>query len=99
MIGKLLNGLMSFIISLISTLLSPIDTLISQNMPVLDNALTHINSFFDYIIDIIGYVIDASCLTDVAIGLVVSYYVFSITSTLIAFAIKIGVKWYNALKL
>lgn len=99
MIGKILNGLMSFVISMVTTLLSPIDNFITLNLPGLDTALGHINSFIDYIISIIGYVIDASMLTDVALGMIVAYYTFALTATLFMSVIKLTIRWYNALKL
>lgn len=99
MIGKIINGIMGFIISMVSILLSPIDSFISSNLPGLDSALGHINTFIDYIISIIGYVIDASMLTDVALGMVVLYYTFAIAATLFTSVVKLTIRWYNALKL
>lgn len=98
MIGKILSGILSFIISLVNIVLTPLDLLITHNLPSLNASLTAINALIDYIINIIGYVVNASCLSDVAIAMIVAYYTFSITATFSASVVKLALKWYNAIK-
>lgn len=98
MIGKLLKGLIDFVISLVGIILLPIDSLISNAFPSLSNAIQSINDLINYIIGVIGYAIDASGLSDIAIFMVVAYYSFSITCTLSASALKLALKWYEKLK-
>ena len=76
MIGKLLSGLFGLVIKLVTILLAPIDYLIESSLPDLSSALNYISSFFSFINSVIGYAVDASGLTDISIGLIVSYYVF-----------------------
>lgn len=97
MIGKILNGVLQFVINTVTLLLTPIDNLITTNFPSLDNALSSINSFINYIISVIGYAIDASCLTDVVLLLVVGYYSFTIVLSVSTYVIKLILKWYKAL--
>lgn len=97
MIGKLLNGVFKLVISLVTTLLAPIDTLIENSIPALSDGLNAVNSVIDFVVNSIGYVIDASGLTDVAILLIVGYWTFAITATLTISVIKLAIKWYQAL--
>lgn len=98
MIGKILSAIFELVIGLVNLLLSPIDSLITSNMPVLSNALDSINAVFDYIISVIGFAINASGLSDVAISLIVAYYVFVIGGTFSVSVVKLALRWYNALK-
>lgn len=98
MIGKILSGIFSLIISLVNVLLAPIDALISSALPDLSNALDSISSFFQFINTVIGYAIDASGLSDISIGLIVSYYVFVIGGTFSISVVKLALKWYEKLK-
>ena len=98
MIGKLLSGLFDLIIGLVNVLLAPIDLAISSLLPDLSNALNSIASFFDYLITIVGYAVDASGLTDVSMSLIVSYWVFVLSGSLSINLFKSAIKWYNALK-
>lgn len=97
MIGKILSGLMNFVIGIVNILLLPIDALLST-IPGVSDALSAINSLIDYIITIIGYAINASGLSDIAIFFIVAYYTFSITATLSASVLKLALKWYEKLK-
>lgn len=97
MINALLQGLFNFLISLIETVLTPIDTLIQQNIPDLSNALDSFNSLLTYIINFIGFVVDASGLSSIALGLIVAYMSFALTVPLIVWVIKVLVKWWHAL--
>lgn len=97
MIGKILSGIIGFVITLISYILGPIDALIADNIPVLNDFITSINGVINYCISCIGYVIDASGLTTEALLLIVAYYTFTITATFSASFVKLAIKWYKAL--
>lgn len=97
MIGKLLNGLLKFVISGITIILSPLDNYILNNLPSLNDALTAINSMINYVINFIGYVVDLSGLTSVALLLIIGYYTFAIGGTLLASGVKLVIKWYKAI--
>lgn len=98
MIGKILSGIFNLIISLVNVLLAPIDTLITSSLPSVSNALQAFNNLIDYIINIIGYCVNASCLSDIAIGLVVAYWSFVILGTFSVSVVKLALKWYDTLK-
>lgn len=98
MIGKLLSGLFDLIISLVDLLLLPIDTAITALLPDLSVALNKVAGLFDYINTIVGYAVDASGLSDISMGLIVSYWVFVLTGSLSINLFKSAIRWYNALK-
>lgn len=81
-----------------NVLLTPIDALISSGLPSIANGLNAFNSLIDYIITIIGYVVDASGLSDISIALIVGYWTFVIGTTLYLSVVKLALKWYNAIK-
>lgn len=97
MIGSILNGLITFIFNLIGIFLTPIDNFISQHLPVVSTALGYIDTLLTYILGFIGYCIDASGLHPVAIGLVVAYLTFAVTSTFAMFVVKLLLKWWHYL--
>lgn len=98
MIGKLFSFILDMIISLISVILSPIDSLIASALPSVDSALSSIAGLFSYVSGVIGYVVDASGISDVALALIVSYWTFVLTSTISVAVVKQALSWYKALK-
>ena len=98
MINALLNGILTFMISLINLILSPIDLLISNLLPDVSNLLSYINDLIDYIISIIGYVIDLSMINQNVLVLIVNYYTFVFTAFITVSSIKLALSWYKALK-
>lgn len=99
MIGKILSGIFSLIMGLVTVILSPIDLLIAEYLPDLNAGLNYVNNLFSFINGVIGYCVDASGITDIAIGLVVAYWVFVLTVPLTFSSIKLALKWYNSLKI
>ena len=97
MIGSLLNGLVSFLISIIKILLNPIETLITNNIPSLSTGLAAIGSLIDYIIDSMGFVLDVVGLSSTAIALIIAYWSFALTLPVVVWAVKVVVKWWHAL--
>lgn len=97
MINSILNGLITFIFNLIGIFLAPIDSFISSHLPVVSSALGYIDTLLTYILSFIGYCIDASGLHPVAIGLIVVYLTFAITSTFAMFIVKLLIKWWHML--
>lgn len=98
MIGKILTGIMSLIIGLVNVLLSPIDLLIQNALPDVSSALTAFNSLIDYVINFLGFCVDATGLSSTAISLIIIYYSFSLVVPLTVYTVKLAIKWYNALK-
>lgn len=99
MINAILKGLMNFVISIVNVILSPIDALIETALPSLSDALSSIGDFFDLCGTYIGWGIDLLGIPSSLISFVILYYVFKLTVPLAVSAVKMAVRWYNALKL
>ena len=99
MINAILTGIFNVIIALVNIILAPIDLAIAAALPELDQALSSIGSMFDVVNGVVGFVISASGLSDVAIDLVIAYWVFALTVPLTFNSIKLAIKWYNNLKI
>lgn len=98
MIQALLSGIFKLIISLVNLLLFPIDSLISSVLPDVSSGLNAFNSLIDYVIDFIGYVVDMSGLSSIAINLIILYFTFIFASRPVIYVIKLAIKWYESLK-
>ena len=99
MINASLTGIFNVIIALVNIILAPIDLAIASALPELDQAFSSIGSMFDVVNSVVGFVISASGLSDVAIDLVIAYWVFALTVPFTFSSIKLAIKWYNNLKL
>ena len=98
MINAILTGIINIILFLVNLILLPIDALISTLLPDLSNALTSVAIMFDYALSYIGFAIDMTGLSDLAIGLIVSYWVFKLSAPLLVSTIKTALNWYRTLK-
>lgn len=98
MINAILTGIINIILFLVNLILLPIDALISTLLPDLSNALTSVAVMFDYALRYIGFAIDMTGLSDLAIGLIVSYWVFKLSAPLLVSTIKTALNWYRTLK-
>lgn len=98
MIGKILSGIISLIISLVNLILSPIDNLITSALPDLSNALTSVGNFLNVALSSIGWVISLSGLSSSCISIIVVYFVFKLTAPMLFYLIKLALSWYNRLK-
>ena len=98
MIGKILSGVITLIISLVNLILTPIDNLITSALPDLSNALTAVGGFISLCTQSIGWVISLSGLSSSCISLIVVYFTFKLTAPLLFYFIKLALSWYNRLK-
>lgn len=98
MIGKILQGVIGLIISLVNLILTPIDSLITSALPDLSNALTSVGSFLQLCLQSIGWVISLSGLSSACISIIVVYFAFKLTAPLLFYFIKLALSWYNRLK-
>ena len=98
MIGKILSGIISLIISLVNVILTPIDNLITSALPDLSNALSAVGGFINLCTRSIGWVISLSGLSSSCISLIVVYFTFKLTAPLLFYFIKLALSWYNRLK-
>ncbi|MDD6224165.1 MAG: hypothetical protein PUB18_04100 [bacterium] len=99
MIKAIINGIMKLIMSLVSVLTAPIDMIIEQALPDLSNALNSFASVLNLISDVMGWVISLTGISTTAISLIVTYYVFKLTTPILFSSIKAAIKWYKTLKL
>lgn len=98
MINAILKGIFKIIISLTTLLLSPIDSIITSSLPSLATGLDAVNSLLDYIISVIGFAVDMTGLSSIAISLIVLYFNFILVLPLGVYTVKLALKWYNMLK-
>ena len=98
MINALLTGIINIVLFLVNLILIPFDTLISTFLPDLSNALTSVAVMFDYALSYIGFAIDMIGLSDFAISLIVSYWIFKLSAPIVFSTIKMALNWYRTLK-
>lgn len=99
MIKSIINGIIKLIMSLVSVLTAPIDMIIKSALPDLSNALTSFGSMLNIIGDSIGWCISLTGISSTAISLIITYYVFKLTTPILFSSIKAAIKWYKTLKL
>lgn len=98
MINAILTGIFNLIIGLVNVILTPIDSLIETALPSLDNAVNAIGSLFAVISNCLGWAISVSGLSSECIALIVTYYVFKLSTPMLFYLIKLALSWYNKLK-
>ena len=98
MIKSILQGIISLIINLCTLILTPIDNLIQTAVPNLSAGFTAIGNFLNIISSGIGWAISLTGLSSNAISLIVAYYVFTLTTPILFYMIKLALAWYNRLK-
>ena len=97
MINAILTGVLNFVFNLISTILQPIETLIANNAPEIETALNSFSDLIDYIVAFLGYLVDMTGLSPIAMYMIVSYMTFALTWPVIVWVIKVVVKWWHML--
>lgn len=98
MIGAILKGIITMIVSLVSVILAPIDNLILSALPDLSNALTAVGSFFNFISTGIGWVVSATGLSNETLSLIALYFGFKLSAPMLFYMIKLALSWYSKLK-
>ncbi len=99
MIKAIISGVFKLIISLVSVILTPIDMLIAEFLPSLDTAFSYISNFFDYIGDIVPFVISYTGINEIVLNAIIDIFVFILTVPLMVHTIKLAIAWYNKLKI
>lgn len=99
MINKLLMGVFKLVIGLVNVLLTPINLLITNYLPDLSNALSLIRQLFNLAFTYIGWVLDSMFISPETISLLIAVLTMRLTIPLAINAVKLAIKWYNALKL
>lgn len=99
MINKLLMGVFKLVIGLVNVILTPINLLITNYLPDLSNALALIRQLFNTAFTYIGWVLDSMFVSRETISLLIAVLTMRLTIPLAINAVKMAIKWYNALKL
>lgn len=99
MINKILEGIFNLIISLVNVILSPIENMINLLVPSLLPGIGVVGDFIDYILSYIPWVISILGLTSTTMAIISGLITAIVMIPLTAHAIKLGIKWYYALKL
>lgn len=98
MIKALINGIFKLILTLVNLILLPIDSLISNYLPSVSDALNVVSGFFNWVASLLPWGISWFGFSSTTISLFVGYITFELTVPLLTHAIKLAIKWYNALK-
>ena len=99
MISDLLQNILLLIATGLNFLLSPISNFIATYIPSLDSALTYIASFFSTLVQYCQVVVSFSGLTNEVLSIITVGIIAPILISIVAFPIKLGLKWFNMLKL
>lgn len=99
MINAILTGIMNLIMGFVQVLLYPIDAIINQFLPGVNNMFSYITSAFNVVGQFFGWIIDAALIHSEVISFIILVITFRLTTPILVYAIKLVVRWYNALKL
>ena len=86
------------IIQFVIVILKPLNAIIVTAIPGTDVLIDYISSFFEYISNLIPWVVSYLGLDPALLNLIVGFIVFRISTTLLVNMIKFGLNWYKALK-
>lgn len=98
MVKAIINGIFKLVMVLVNVLLLPIDQLISQLLPDVSEALNYISNFFDYIGNIVPWVISYLGVNEFVLNSSIAIITFILTVPLMVQAIKLAITWYDKIK-
>jgi len=97
-VDLIIVGIFNLVIFLIKLLLYPIDLLVATFLPELSNAFSDISAFLEQIFQYMGWAIAATGIPYAALSMIATYWIFKLTLPLNVWFVKLGVKWFRALK-
>lgn len=97
-VNVILKGFLNLVILFAKIILLPVDALLNSLLPETELLFSAVNSMFDTLEPVLGFVVSLSGLSTTAISFLIIYYTFSLTAPLAIHSIKFIVKWYNVLK-
>lgn len=97
MINAILNGLLSFISSLIQIVLAPINSIIASSFPDLSTGLSFITALFNVIGRVLGWVIDLSCIPAETISILTLTLISRYSLRHLVHGVKLALNWYRKL--
>ena len=98
MVKAIINGIFKLVMVLVNVLLLPIDQLISQLLPDVSACLNYISNFFDYIGNIVPWVISYLGVNEFVLNSSIAIITFILTVPLMVQAIKLAITWYDKIK-
>lgn len=98
MINAIIKGIFKIVILLVNVLTAPIDLAIQTAFPDITNAFNYLDSFFDFINNLIGYVMSWFHLPQAFLTLLVGYWTFKLTVPHLIHRIKLAIAWYDKIK-
>ena len=98
MINAIIEGIFNLVISLVNLLLTPIDLLINNYLPSLSYAFQYINDFFDFIGNIVPFVLSYTGIKPILLNIIIDIFIFILTVPLLIHTSKLAIRWYSRLK-
>lgn len=98
-LGDLFRLVIEVTMLIVGIILTPISALIAATLPDINNALLAIPILFEYATTYMGWIISAFAIPGLLLTFMVGYYVFTITTKLGVWPLKLALNWYRALKL
>lgn len=92
------NLIISLVFFIVKVILLPIDLLLQQFIPSVSDAFTKVGEFLEIVASGLGWAISAAGIPYSAVALVATYLIFKLTFPIIAWGVKLAIKWYVALK-
>lgn len=101
MSGDILLGIfqviMALVVTIVNLILYPFSLLINQFVPDLDQALAALAGYFNYAGTYMGWLLNALAIPGIVVTMIAAYYLFSYSTTFGAWAVKLMVKWKQAI--
>ena len=97
-VNVILKGFLNLVMLFAKIILLPIDALLNSFLPETELLFSAVNSMFDSVEPLLGFVVSLSGLSSAAISIIILYYTFKLTVPLTVHSIKFVIKWYNTLK-
>lgn len=99
MIGAIISGIFSLIMSLFNAILSPFISLITSLFPQLSDLLTSVSSFLSLACTYVRSILSLLLIDSHHIILLFGYFLTCYSIYIIALAVKFAIRVYNKLKI
>jgi len=97
-ISALLILLLTVVIGIVKAILFPLSYLINQFIPPLSQGLQAISDMFNMASTSLSWALQLVMIPSTVILIIVGYYSFVLSTTLIIWGVKIGILWRRSLK-
>lgn len=86
------------LIGVVKIILMPIDFIILGLLPDLSNTMTAFGDFLTIVSSAFGWVLSATGIPFATISLVITFYIFKLSTPIIFWFVKIIIKWVNVIR-